>query len=66
MITLRCFADVVMTDGSIAFKADESYQFSLQSNGDIQRFSNNTVHIFYCVGQQAWTNYFEYELEDKR
>lgn len=65
MITLKCFNSVIMTDGSIAFKAGETYDFHLKSNGDIQHFHNNTVHIFYCVGQQAWTNYFKYELEDK-
>jgi hypothetical protein len=53
-----------MTDGSVAFKAGESYQFHMKSSGDIQRFHNNTVHIFYCVGEQAWANYFKYEMED--
>lgn len=64
MITLKCTTSVIMTDGSVAFKAGESYQFHLKSNGDIRRFHNNTVHIFYCVGEQAWTNYFKYEIEE--
>lgn len=64
MITLKCIEDVVMVpSGEVAFECGKSYDFHLKSNGDIQRFSNNTVHIFYCVGQQAWTNYFKYDLE---
>lgn len=64
MITLKCFNDVVMTDGSIAFKAGESYQFSLKSNGNIERFTDNGLHKFMCYGPDKWANYFKYELED--
>lgn len=66
MIKLKCYKDVVMIpSGEVAFKAGEEYSFHMKSNGDIQQFKNNTVHIFYSVGEQAWTNYFEYVLEDE-
>lgn len=64
MITLKCFADVIMTDGSIAFKAGESYQFRLKSNGNIERFTDNCLHKFMCYGPHKWTEYFVKELED--
>jgi hypothetical protein len=61
---LLCINDVIMTDGTTAFKAGEEYEFIMKSDGDIQRFSNNTVHIFIADGPQAWSSYFEYVLED--
>lgn len=64
MITLKCFNDVIMTDGSIAFKAGERYEFNMHSNGEISRFSNNTLHKFMCYGPDKWVNYFKYESEE--
>lgn len=64
MITLKCFNSVIMTDGSIAFKAGESYQFSLKSNGEISRPTENGFHYFRTCGPHRWTNYFKYYLED--
>jgi hypothetical protein len=67
MIKLKCIKDVIMVaTGEVAFKARQEYGFNIKSNGDIQQFKNNTVHIFYSVGQQAWTNYFEYVLEEAK
>lgn len=67
MIRLKCIKDVIMhPTGEVAFKAGQEYGFHMKSNGDIQQFKNNTVHIFYSVGQQAWTNYFEYVLEEEK
>jgi len=65
MIKLKCHTSVIMhPTGEVAFKAGQEYSFHMKSNGDIQQFKNNTLHIFYSVGQQAWTNYFEHVLEE--
>jgi hypothetical protein len=53
-----------MTDGTTAFKAGEEYHFTMHSDGNISRFSNNCLHKFMCYGPQAWTVYFVKELED--
>lgn len=63
MITLKCTDDVVMRDGEIAFKAGERYDFHMSANGDIQRFTDNAVHIFTASGMDGWINWFVYEME---
>lgn len=59
---LLCTNDVVMNDGSIAFKAGERYEFNMHNNGEISRFSNNCLHKFMCYGPSKWANYFVKEL----
>ena len=60
---LKCIRDVVMNDGSTAFKAGEHYEFHMKSNGNIERFANNCLHKFMCYGPSKWTEYFVKELE---
>lgn len=59
---LLCTKDVVMNDGSIAFKAGERYEFNMHGNGEISRFNNNCLHKFMCYGPSRWVNFFKAEV----
>lgn len=64
MIKLKCHKDVVMTPtGEVAFKAGEVYDFSMNLHGEITYMTDKRVHMFRATGDEAWTNFFEYELE---
>lgn len=59
----QCIKDVVMTDGEVAFKAGEMYEFGMNADGELYRFTNNnnTMHMFRAGGSDAWTVYFKAE-----
>lgn len=58
---LLCYKDVVMNDGSMAFKAGERYEFQIKANGNIERWAGNSLHKFMCYGPSKWVNFFKYE-----
>lgn len=61
---LQCIKDVVMLkDGSVAFKAGEEYEFSMNAHGEISRKTENGVHMFRTSGPEAWSVYFKYVLD---
>ena len=62
---LTCIRDVVMTkDARVAFKAGQEYDFSMNGHGEISHKTENGVHMFRASGEDAWTVYFKYELEE--
>jgi len=63
MIKLKCHTSVVMNTGEVAFKAGEEYWFTLKANGNIERWTGNSLHKFMCYGPSKWVNYFVKELE---
>lgn len=61
---LKCVRDVVMnSDGRVAFKAGEEYDFKMNADGTISKTTEFGFHYFLTYGPSQWTNYFVKELE---
>lgn len=57
-----CTKDVVMIQtGKVAFKAGETYDFTMNASGEISRPTENGFHYFRVYGPDAWMNYFKAE-----
>ena len=46
------------SDGRVAFKAGEEYDFKLNADGTISKTTEFGFHYFLTYGPSQWSNYF--------